>query len=148
MSIESTQRNATRNQSTADFQRKNIFTFGNRYSEAVFLNNSGANLTVEAGILVMRNTAAVSNKTVLVPVTADTLAKTVGILNVDGSVEMINAEEINCNLCISGDIDASLLSLPATVTLNTVVGDKLLKDVLTDLGFVLNNVTENSNFDN
>lgn len=148
MSVDTTQRNATRNQSTADFERKNIFTFGNRYSEGVFLNGSGDVLVAEAGILVMRNTDEELNKTALVPATDEHLGKVVGILNVEGSVEMANAQEINCNYCISGDVDASLLALPAGVTLNTVVGNKLLKDVLTDLGFVLHNVTENSNFDN
>ena len=34
MSVTGTQRNATRNQSTVDITRKNIFTYGNRFREA------------------------------------------------------------------------------------------------------------------
>ena len=154
MGVETTQRDATRNQSTADFERKNIFTFGNRYSEAIFKNNTGAELIAVAGILVVRDTSA---PTKVIPAAYDLLAEptpintlgdVIGILNVEGEITLANNGEINCNVCISGDVDASLLVLPAGVTLNTVVGNKILKDVLTDLGFVLHNVTENSNFDN
>ena len=55
---------------------------------------------------------------------------------------------IRDSYCISGDIDASMLILPDGVTLDSIVGSKALKDVLTAQGFVLNNVTECSNFDN
>lgn len=147
--IETNQRNATRNQSTADFQRKNIFTFGNRNQEGVFLNNTGADLTALAGILVKRSTGSLTNKDRFVPIEGGgDESAIVGILNVEGETVLAATETINCNVCISGDVDASLLTLPAGVTINTVVGDKLLKDILTNLGFVLNNVTENSNFDN
>lgn len=61
---------------------------------------------------------------------------------------MANATSLKANYCISGDIDATMLILPDGVTLDSMVGSKALKDVLTALGFVLNNVTECSNFDN
>lgn len=149
-----TQRNATRNQSTADYTRKNLFLFGNRYEEVIFNNNTGTELTALAGILVVRDTA---NPTKVVPADYDplagppainTLGDIVGILNINGEVVLANAAETNANICLSGDIDAGLLTLPEGVTLNTVVGNKILKDILTGLGFVLFNVTENSNFDN
>ena len=150
--VETTQRNATRNQSTVDFERKNLFLFGNRYSEAIFKNDTGAELVATAGILVMRD---VNDVTKVIPATynvppesGNLLGNTIGILNVEGENTLSIAGEINCNVCISGDIDAGLLSLPVGVTLNTVVGTKILKDILTDLGFVLFNVTENSKFDN
>lgn len=143
--VDTTQRNATRNQSTADFQRKSIFTFGNRFSEAIFKNDSGALLVATAGILVRRDTA---NPTKVIPVTALTLADTIGILAIEGEVEMAIAADINCNYCIEGDIDGEFLVLPAGVTLNTVVGNKILKDILTDLDFVINNVVDGSKFDN
>lgn len=146
MGAEITQRNATRNQSTADFTRKNLFLFGNRYSEAIFSNNSGAVLTAKAGILVRRDVLNVGK--LLPAIAGATLADVVGILNVEGEVVLAIAEDINCNYCLKGDVDAGLLVLPAGVTLNTVVGNKILKDILTDLGFVLSNVTENSQYDN
>lgn len=149
MSVETNQRNATRNQSTADFQRKNIFTFGNRNQEGVFENNTLTELTAEAGILVKRNTGSLTNKDRFVPIEGGgDESAIVGILNVESQIVLAASGTTNCNVCISGDIDAGLLIFPSGVTLNTVVGDKLLKDILTNLGFVLNNVTENSNFDN
>jgi len=141
MSVDLNQRNATRNQSTADFERKNIFTFGNRYSEGVFYNRNESQ-EFEAGTLLVRNSGNELNPEDLVPATGDTLA------DIDGKIAGDVDTKTNCNFCISGDIDAGLLVLPGLITLNTVVGNKLLKDILTDLGFVLNNVTENSNFDN
>ena len=146
MSVEATQRNATRNQSTVDFERKNMFLFGNRYQEAVFLNNTGAEETFTAGSLVLRDIATAGQ--IKPAIAGVTLADVIGILAVDGTVVLADAGTTQCNYCIKGDIDASLLQLPATVTLDTVVGNKTLKDILTDLGFVLFNVTENSKTDN
>jgi hypothetical protein len=147
------QRSATRNQSTADFSRENLFLYGNRYSESIFKNNTGANLTAMAGILVVRDVTA---PTKVIPADYDTvqnpnvntLGDVVGILTIEGEKVLANNGEMNCNVCISGDIDAGLLVLPDGVTLNTVVGTKVLKDILTGLGFVLHNVTENAKFDN
>lgn len=148
--ITATQRNQSRNQSTVDFQRQNLFLFGNRYSEAIFNNNSGAELTAFAGMLVVRDT---NNPTKVVPASFtdlenNTLADIIGVTNIEGEVVLANGADTQCNYCHCGDIDAGLLTFPAGVTLNTVVGNKILKDVLTDLGFVLFNVTENSKFDN
>lgn len=256
MGIYATQRNATRNQSTVDFQAENIFTFGNRYSSGVFINNIGETLQAKDGILVVRNsgsfetatavfgTALTTGQTVIIagltytstgattvaqlaaafanlavgattgagtatgsysgaltgystgaattsnldtvvftastvgnktdlsatgtgasptftivngtsgveegfsPVTSATLANVIGILKIEGINEMANASSLNASYCISGDIDASLLILPEGVTLDSIVGSKALKDILTAQGFVLNNVTECSKFDN
>jgi hypothetical protein len=82
------------------------------------------------------------------PATSATLANVIGILKIEGENEMANGASMNANYAISGDIDASLLILPNGVTLDSIVGSKALKDVLTALGFVLNNVVEGSKFDN
>jgi hypothetical protein len=82
------------------------------------------------------------------PATSATLANVIGILKIEGINSMANAASLNANYCVSGDIDASMLILPNGVTLDSMVGSKALKDVLTALGFVLNNVTECSKFDN
>jgi len=256
MAIYATQRNATRNQSTVDFQLENVFTFGNRYEKGVFINNIGETLQAKDGILVVRNsgtfetatavfgtalttgqtmiiagltytsTAAttavelaaafanlavgattgagtatgtysgaltgystgpastsnldtvvftastVGNKTDLSatgtgasptftivggtsgvdegfsPATSANLANVIGILKIDGVNEMANSASLTANYAMSGDVDASLLILPLGVTLDSMVGSKALKDVLTALGFVLNNVTECTNFEN
>jgi hypothetical protein len=49
---------------------------------------------------------------------------------------------------ISGDIDGGLLQLPTNVTLDTVVGNKALRDVLNDLGFAIFAVQEQTKIDN
>lgn len=136
-------RGGTRNQSTADYSRHNLFTYGNRYQDAIFNNNTGGALTAESGILVVRNTT--SNK--IQPATDANLANVIGILNIN-EVELADAEDANACYCISGDIDANELVLPGAATLDTTVGNKNLIDVLTSLGFVVKNVTENSKFDN
>ena len=84
------------------------------------------------------------------PATSATLANVIGILKTtDGQVTaMADAATMSANYCIHGDIDAGMLVLPIGVTLDSIVGSKALKDILTALGFVLNNVTENTNFDN
>jgi hypothetical protein len=82
------------------------------------------------------------------PATSATLANVIGILKIEGINTMADAASLKANYCISGDIDAGMLILPAGVTLDTIVGSKALKDILTAQGFVLNNVTELSKFDN
>ena len=82
------------------------------------------------------------------PATSANLASVIGILKIEGQNTLANAATISANYCLSGDIDASMLILPDGVTLDTIVSGKALKDILTALGFVLNNVTELSKFDN
>lgn len=144
--IEATQRNANRSQSTVDFQRNNIFTFGSRFYETVYLNNTGGDLTIKAGSLVLRD---IANDGQTKPAIAGaTLVDVIGILAHEGESTLTDTETIQTNYAIGGNIDASLLIFPATVSLDTVVGNKTVKDILTDLGFVLENVTENTKFDN
>lgn len=146
--IDATQRNATRNQSTVDYSLENLFLFGNRYQTATFKNNTGAEATFKSGFLVLRDTAAPAN--IIPAIAGATLANVVGILKLDSETTLADAGTVSANYCISGDIDVNLLQLPATVTLDTVVGTtgKCLRDFLTDLGFVLKNIVENSKIDN
>ena len=142
MSVKGEQRNATRNQSTVDISRENIFLYNNRYQEANLIASEQDLSGMESGILLVRNGANVE------PAGADNLADVIGILKIDGTVDLTSGDKLGVNYCISGDIDSSLLKLPAGITLDTAAGNKALKDSLTGLGFVLFNVTENSKFDN
>lgn len=254
MSIKATQRNATRNQSTVDYDLSNIWLYGNRYANGIFVNNSGGEFIAEDGHLVVRNagtfeTATVDFNTGLTagqttilagltytstavttpaqlatafanlavgattgagtatgtysgaltgyatsgvypgdqvvftastvgnatnvadtgtgadptitivagtagiqdgfsPATSANLADVIGILKIDGTVTLANTSTVNAYYGLKGDIDANLLKLPLGVSLSTMVENKSLKDILTDLGFVLFNVTETSKFDN
>lgn len=143
-----TQRNATRNQSTVDYSLENLFLFGNRYQTATFKNNTGGEATFKSGFLVLRDTSAPAN--IIPAIAGATLANVIGVLKLDSDTTLADAGTTPANYCIGGDIDVNLLQLPATVTLDTVVGTtgKCLRDFLTDLGFVLKNVVENSKFDN
>lgn len=148
MSMEITQRNATRNQSTADFEHKKIFLFDNRFVEGVFKNTSGAILTLQAGMLVNRS-ATVANG--LIPTTVDNVVDNLGICAIETPMVLQINQEININYCSKGTIDGTKLSLPATVTLNTVPADsnKTVRDILEDLGLHVDiSATEHTKFDN
>jgi hypothetical protein len=82
------------------------------------------------------------------PANIDNLGEVIGVLKIEGVNTMLDSASLPANYCLSGDIDAGMLILPNGVTLDTIVGFKALKDVLTALGFVLNNVIEGTKFDN
>lgn len=147
MAINVTQRNATRNQSTADYTIENIFMYGNRYQEALLNNNTGALAVFTDGFLVLRNTAVPGQ--IIPAIAGDSLANVIGVLKTD-DLSLAISGIAPVNYCMEGDIDITMLKLPAGVTLDTVVGTtgRCLRDFLTNLGLVLRNVTENSKFDN
>lgn len=142
--VYATQRNATNNQSTVDFQRDNIFMFQNRFQEAVLVNKGATAVEMATGMLVVRDTDTAGQVELAA---SGTLANVIGITFMN-PVTLAQNETSEINYAISGDIDVSLLELPNSVDLDTTVGAKALRDILTDLGFVLNNVTETSKFDN
>jgi hypothetical protein len=140
------QRNVTRNQSTADYQIKRIFVFDNRFESGNYLNNSGATATIEAGMLVARSTTVAGG---LIPVTSANLANVIGIAALEGAVDLANAATLSITYGTKGTIDGNQLVLPATVTLDTVVGQKTLRDVLEGIGFhVDTSSVEHTKFDN
>ena len=143
MSTKITQRNVTRNQSTVDFTNSCLFTFDNRFIEADF--TAAADVTITDGQLVVKDT---TSPTKVKLATSATLADVIGVLKVGGSVALTNGETIPVMVGTKGSVDSTLLVLPATVTLNTVVGNKILKDVLEDVGLHLEKYTENSFTDN
>lgn len=139
-------RGSTRNQSTADYSRQSLFVYGNRYYEAIAKNTQVAAVTMESGLLVMRN-AADATQVLPIVLTAD-LPKCIGVVAMSGEVILAQNDTTNINFATQGDLDGEYLVLPEASTLATIVGDRSLKDLLTSLGFVILNVTENSKFDN
>lgn len=147
MSVTGTQRNATRNQSTVDITRKKIFTYGNRFREAILKNDTAGSVTINNGSLVLRH--ATIADTIIPAIAGATLANIIGVLFLsEDSITLAAGAVANVNYCIEGDVDGGLLSLPATVTLDTVVGGKAVKDLLTDIGIIANVVTEIAKTDN
>ena len=82
------------------------------------------------------------------PATSATMADVIGILKIEGINTMADAASLPANYAVFGDIDASMLILPVGTTLDSIVGSKSVKDILTALGFVLNNTIELSKFNN
>ena len=141
--------NQTRNQSSAVYTRNNPFLMYNRYYSTSFVNKSGATLVAETGLLVKRG----PNDTIEPITVATDLRKAIGILNYYGENELaIDATIDSANYCHKGDIDGSLLTLPAGVDFTTDVNDgvagalpETLFDYLTRIGFfVVKTVTENA----
>jgi hypothetical protein len=147
MSINATQRNATNNQSTVDFVRQNLFLYGARFAKGVLANKTDpeASQTATIGQLVVRDTDTAGQLTLA---TASNLADVLGITFMDTAILADNAATVAIDYAIRGDIDGGLLQLPTNVTLDTTVGNKALRDVLNDLGFVINTVQEQTKIDN
>ena len=146
MSITATQRNATNNQSTVDFVRKNLFLYGARFAKGVLANNldPAASQNATIGQLVVRDTGTAGQVELA---TASNLADVIGITFMNDKT-LASGATAAIDYAISGDIDGTLLLLPDSVTLDTVVGNKALRDVLTDLGFVIFAVQEQTKIDN
>lgn len=146
-----TQRNATRNQSTADYQVNRPFIWDNKFQTGAFKNTTGSSFTLLVGMLVARSLTIVGG---LIPVTftdlsTNNLADCIGIAAQDGSIILANNQITNISYCTEGGFDANLIVLPAGVTLDTVVGNKVLRDVIGALGIDLDSTTvENQFFDN
>jgi hypothetical protein len=141
-----TQRNGTRNQSTADYQTRKIFIFDNRFIDGKYFNNTAGALDVQTGLLVVRDKVTPAN---FLPATAANLADVVGIVDSEGVVSLGAGLTLVISVCTKGTIDSNQLVLPAAVTLDTVVGNKTLRDVLEAIGFHIDSSTvENTKFDN
>jgi hypothetical protein len=144
-----TQRNATRNQSTADYESKRIFIFDNRFVEGVFKNTTVGSYSLKHGELVARSLTDANG---FIPVTADNIADVIGIAKIDGGPVVLAASATaNINIGTKGTIDGNLLVLPAGITLNSVPvdGTKTLRDILEGIGFHVDTSTvDNTKFDN
>lgn len=137
---------STRNQSTVNFESKRLFIFDNRFTEGVFKNTTAGEFSLQAGILVARDTAVANG---FKPVTAANLADTIGISAYEGKTTLAVGQTANINIGTKGTVEITALVLPDGVTLSTTVGNKSLRDVLEALGFHLNEgAVEMTDFDN
>lgn len=146
-----TQRGATRNQSTADYQVKHMFIWDNKFQKGAFKNTTGGSFTLQPGMLVARSLTIAGG---LIPVTftdlsTNNLADIIGIASHEGDIVLANNAISNITYCSEGTVDVQYLVFPAGVTLDTVVGNKVLRDVIAALGIDLDNTTvEMTKFDN
>jgi len=143
------QRNATGNQSIADFiSGLHIFLFDNHFQEAVFKNTTGAELILKPGSLVVRDIATPGQVT---PAVDDaTIDNVIGIVFIEEEVTLAIGGSLAINYGIDGGIDESKLSFPGTVTLDTVAATKAktLRDNLNGQGFQLESSVQNTKYDN
>lgn len=138
------QRNTTRNQSTLDIAHNRVFVGDNAYEEAEFLNNSGAELELLPGTLVLRNAAGQ-----VVPAVDDaTLANVIGIVTEESTAVVADAGTLNINFGYAGKVNEAFLVLPGAATLDTVHANKTVRDHLNALGFELTASVENTKLDN
>ena len=141
-----TQRDITRNQSAFDVSHRHIFLFDNRYADTTFRNNTAGELTLEPGSLVLRDTGDATK--VIPAITGATLADVIGIVSIESSIVLAAGEEANITYCFSGTVNKDYLVLPGADTLETLVGNKTVSDILQALGLDLQGSTEHTKFDN
>lgn len=146
MSTGTSQRDNTRNQSTLDITQGHIFMGDNGYQEAVFLNNTGADLALQPASLVLRNAADASQVTPAI--SGATLVDVIGVVALENEFDVLDGATANINYCTTGRIDETRISLPAGVTLDTVVGTKTVRDILNAIGLELVATIDNTKHDN
>ena len=143
-----TGRDITQNQGTVDRDLGQIFVWDNRYRDVIFLNDTGAELTLVGGELL--GVVAASGKAVLLDDigAADGSAFPVGFANSCPTLGI--GEEIQISMCISGDVVENKIILGGTVALTDVVSLKTIRDRIASdtMGVKLVSSTELSNFDN
>ncbi len=144
MSIDVTQRNSTRNQSTADYEQKKVFLFDNRFSKGVLINDSdpAVDVVVKSGMLVFRKFT--DGNLTLNP----TYTQLVGVLAIDGEVTLIPNQDIQVDFCNSGTLEASNLIIPGNNPLTQIELGLQIADHLRRIGFHLEAATEQTKFDN
>jgi len=132
----------TRNQSTATYSHSQLILHDPKYGpEIIYKNTTGADLVAKSGLLLVRDTATTGQ---MKSATSSNLADVVGVLLINDSLTLANNAVVNGQYLTGGGLDETQLILPATITLNTVVGNKFLRDILSDLGFKLINIVEHS----
>lgn len=141
-----TQVNATRNQSTANYVADHVFLGDNDYDEMALVNvTATAAVTLTSGMLVFKTAAG----TVDVNPAAANIDSVVGVLRMDGDIEIADAGTMDVNVCLRGRIAEEMIVVGG-ITLATLIPTtfKTLRDKLNSLGFHLTNRVENTKQDN
>lgn len=140
------QRNVTSNQSTADYSKKKVFLFDNRFAQGTLTNDSDPEVTwaVQSGQLVYRK-ASGTNLTLVA--TSNVL---VGVLKIDGPVDVLANASLTVDYGTKGTINGLELVDIAGDALNlTNAAGLALKDALENIGLHVDTSTvEHTKFDN
>lgn len=134
------QRDQTRNQSTADYSTKRIFIWDNHYFIATYKNTTGANQTLEAGLVMCR-----AEDGTVEPLKTDltNLNSAVGISAYEGSSVFPANGTVEMNVCSKGTVESIYIALPGSNTLASFNADSglTIRDVLERVGLHLNEGT-------
>lgn len=117
------QRNATRNQSTFDYDISKLFLFDNKYRKVNIANAGGTDLELKAGMLI-----GAVGATYQVYKSGTANISVVGVLAEDVTIASGDSEDVD--ICISGRVDESKLVLDGTDTLATIVSNRTIRDRL------------------
>lgn len=140
-------RDLTQNFGAADRDTSKIFIFDNSYRNVTFKNDTGADINLIGGELVAIDPS--DGTAVIIDVAAsDGTEVPVGFVNSCPTV--LDTETAPISICIGGDVVEDKIILPAGVTLDTVVGTRQLRDLITaeTMGTRIVPSTELTNFDN
>jgi hypothetical protein len=142
-------RSTTRNQVTVDYEYEVTFLYENRYlNNQAVLNNTGATITLVNGTVLGR--IAATNKLVpLDPAGADGSQYPVGVYK-GGDLELADAAEDVCTICIAGSVNENKLDFVVATTLDAVIELKTVRDRIAadTAGIILVLSDELSNYDN
>lgn len=137
----------TRNQLYTDYDFSKVFIGKNTFENMTLANDSGGDLTYPIGKVLGR--IAVGGKVQpLVAAATDGSQFPVGVLAT--TITILDGEEATVSVCVSGEVDSSLLVFNGAETLSTVVSSKQLRDRIASdtLGIKLITATEMTAVDN
>lgn len=137
----------TGQQAITNYDVSKIFLWNNRYETGSYNNSGYEEVTLPAGRLMGR----VSATQMLVPhdsSASDGSQFPVGILNKEHIVA--EGDTVNVSICVSGDVEESLITLAAGDTLNTVIDGRSIRDRIgaDTVGIKLVAGTELTGYDN
>lgn len=139
------QRNETRNQSTADYSKKKVFLFDNRFAKGTLTNDSDPEVTwtLQSGQLVYRALGATN-------LTLSSDGVLVGVLKIDGTINVAANASVSVDYGTKGTINGLELVDIAGDALNLTNAAGLeLKDSLENIGLHVDTSTvEHTKFDN
>lgn len=137
--------NNTNNQSTLKVTLEHFFLFDNRFHDGAYKNTNVGAITLKPFSMVARDITIADG---LIPVELANLVDVIGISANINDIAQASGAIDDISYGVKGTIAEELLVLPAGVTLDSAVGNKVLRDILEDIGFHLESATENTKFDN